>query len=101
MAERSMASLSRPRPLVPDPTLLLFLMAGLLVWAPLVTDEMTRIVLICVAVLPLGLWLFTWLASSAEAGIALLVVASAIPRGSVDIGGVNVIPITFWPLMRV
>jgi len=36
--------------------------------------------------------MFQWLTTSAEAGIALLVVAAAIPRGSVDVGGLNVRP---------
>lgn len=92
MAEGPTKSLARPRSSVPDPTLLLFLMAGLLVWATQVVDETARIALIGVALLPLGVWLWDRLTSSAEAGIALLVVASALPRGSVEIGGVNTRP---------
>lgn len=36
--------------------------------------------------------MFQWLTVSAEAGVALLVVAAAMPRGSVDIGGLHARP---------
>jgi hypothetical protein len=86
-----MSSLS-PSGTVPDPTPVLFLIAISLALTPLVADESARLLLVGAVLLPVGLWMFQWLTVSAEAGIALLVVASAVPRGSVDIGGVNVRP---------
>jgi O-antigen ligase/polysaccharide polymerase Wzy-like membrane protein len=92
MAEGSMPSLSRPRSSIPDPTLLLFLMAGLLVWATQVTDQKDAFVLAGVALLPVGIWLLHWLTYSAEVGIGLLLVAAAMPRGAIDVGGLNLRP---------
>lgn len=88
-----MTSLTRSLP-TPGPTLLLLLVAIYLAWVVLLPDlgGQTRAVLAGLVLLPLGLWLVHCLTSSAEAGIALLVVASAAPRGSVDIGGLNVRP---------
>ncbi|HEV1995867.1 MAG TPA: hypothetical protein VGR03_16155 [Candidatus Acidoferrum sp.] len=86
-----MSSLS-PSRTVPDPTPVLFLIAIALALTPLIADESARWWLVGAALLPVGLWMFQWLTVSAEAGIALLVVAAAIPRGSVDIGGLNVRP---------
>ncbi|HWX53035.1 MAG TPA: hypothetical protein VN176_00445 [Verrucomicrobiae bacterium] len=86
-----MDDISRPRS-VPDPTLLLFLMAGTLVCALLVADPTARIALVCLGLLPMGIWLFRLLATVPAAGTALLVVAAAVPRGAVDIGGLNVRP---------
>jgi hypothetical protein len=86
-----MSSLS-PSRAIPDPTPVLFLIAIALALTPLIADESTRLLLVGTALLPVGLWMFQWLTVSAEAGIALLVVAAAIPRGSVDIGGLNLRP---------
>ena len=77
---------------VPDPTPILFLIAICLAFAPLVADESVRLLLVGTALLPVGLLVFQWLTLSAEAGVVLLVVAAAMPRGSVDIGGLNARP---------
>jgi O-antigen ligase len=87
----AMNSLS-PSRTVPDPTPVLFLIAISLALTPFVADESTRLLLLGAILLPAGLWMFQWLTVSAEAGIALLVLAAAIPRGSVDVGGLNARP---------
>jgi hypothetical protein len=86
-----MKSLSRPAS-IPDPTPFFLLITFALAWILLGTDGAARLWLLGVAFMPVAAWLFYRLTSTAEAGIMLLVGASAIPRGTIDIGGLNLRP---------
>ena len=77
---------------IPDPTLALFLVAAGLVWALLAQDETVRIMILLALLIPFGLWFTHRLATSAATGAALLVVASAMPRFTVEIGGMKARP---------
>lgn len=83
---------SSPSRSIPDPTFLLFLVVATVAWALLAGDETTRLIVCGVALAPVGVWLLHRLATSAATGSALLVVAAAMPRGVIEIGGMKARP---------
>ncbi|HYL91618.1 MAG TPA: O-antigen ligase family protein [Alphaproteobacteria bacterium] len=83
-----MKSLSQPRS-IPDPTFLFVLIAAALTLTSLLVEDTIRIVILAVVLLPPAAWLLIKLFTSAEAGVILLIVAGAMPRGNLEVGGLN------------
>ena len=78
---------------VPDLTPLLFLVVAALAWLMAGSDAgVVKLLAGGIVALPLLIWLGGMLASRPESGVILLVAAAAMPRGAVEIGGLNARP---------
>ena len=78
---------------IPDPTPFLFVVAAALAWFAIGSDAGTaRLLVVAAVALPFLIWLGGMLASRPESGMILLVVAAAMPRGFVEIGGLKARP---------
>lgn len=78
---------------VPDPTPVLFMVAVALAWILVGSDSGPgRLIAIAVVALPAVIWLGKKVISRPEAAVILIVVAGAIPRLFIEIGGLKARP---------
>src|SRR5258708_30780979 len=90
---------------VHDPTPVLFMVAGALAWILVGSDGGPgRLIAIAVVALPAVIWLGKKVISRPEAAVILIVVAGAIPRLFIEIGGLKARPEhvsagIFWPAL--
>jgi hypothetical protein len=72
---------------------LLFFVVAVLAWFMIGSDgAVVKLIAVGIVALPLLIWLGGRLASRPESGLILMVAASAMPRGAVEIGGLNARP---------